>query len=289
MSIRVRRNAFLLTVPAVIYMLLIVAYPFVLLVAYSLTNRRVGAPSEFIGLGNFAEVLSSSMIWSVFGNTIRYATLSCVVSLLIGLVAALLLSRLKGTGNTLQSIIVLPWAIPASVIALVWLWMFYDLGGVINWLFERLQLIDKPVSWLGLSSRARLAVLVPNIWKLSPFFAICLLSSLREVDNAALRAATLDGAGAIRRFLHISLPAMRRTIVVSFALAFLWSATEFPLIYILTRGGPANATHLLGTYSYELAMRGGFEIGLGAAYALFLVPIALGMALLVWKVGQWHK
>ncbi len=270
-------------------MLLVVFYPLVLLIWIGFTNQRIGETGHWIGFDNFIRLLSSTDGQSALLNTIRYAIVGATGGLILGLAIALLLNGLNTRYRFLEALLVLPWAIPPTVTALLWLWMFYDIGGVFNWTLTHLGLISAPISWLGLGSLAKISVLIPNIWRLTPFFTICLLSARSNLEVAPYEAAALDGAGAPSQFLYVTLPGLYRTVIVTFAFAFLWSATEFPLVYVLTRGGPANSTHVLGTLSYDLALRGGTELGLGAACALLLIPFSTLLAFAVWTLGSWRR
>lgn len=279
----------LLVLPAALYMLLVVFYPLILLIKIGFTDQRIGESGHWVGIDNFSQLLASSDGQTAILNTLRYAGLSAVAALTIGLLVGLLLHKISGRHRFLEALIVLPWAIPPTVSALVWLWMFYDIGGVFNWLLMQPGFITTPISWLGVGRLAQFSVLVPNVWRLTPFFAICLLSSRASLEVAPYEAAALDGAGPIRCFFFVTLPGLYRTILVTFAFAFLWSATEFPLVYVLTRGGPANSTHLLGTLSYDLALRGGAELGLGAACASLVIPLSTAAAFAVWRLGSWRE
>lgn len=281
------RDAFPYVLPAVLYLLLVVLFPFIELVYYSLTDKRAGHDAHWVGLGNFAHLLSSGGALPVLQNTARYAIGSTLPALCLGLSVALLIYSRQRRLSGLELVIMIPWAIPPTITALVWQWMFYDVGGVFNWILMKLAIIHAPVSWLGSARIAVLAVLFPNVWRLTPFFAITLLAARSRMDHAPYEAAALDGAGAWRTFLFVTLPGLRRTILVSSMFSLLWSATEFPLVYILTRGGPGSSTHLVGTFSYELALRGGFELGLGSANSLLLLPVAIGLAASIWKLGSW--
>lgn len=281
--------ALVLILPAALYMLIIIIYPFLLLIWFSFTNRKIGGVGEWLGINNFIYILFSDIGFKVIINTFRYAGISIFGSLIIGLLVSSFLFQLKKRWGIIDTIIVLPWAIPPTVTALVWLWMFYDISGVVNWILIRFGIISLPISWLGISSYAKLATIIPNIWRLSPFFIICLLAARLRLDVEPYNAAKIDGAGPISQFCFITLPGIFRTILIISAFGLLWSSTEFALIYILTRGGPANSTHLLGTFAYDIALRGGFELGLGSACALLLVPISTILAFSVWKLGSWNK
>jgi multiple sugar transport system permease protein len=286
---RSRGLSLLLVLPAALYMLLVVFYPLLLLVKIGFTNQRIGLTGQWVGIDNFSQLLLGSDGQTAILNTLRYASLSTISALTLGLIVALLLNKINVRHRFLEVLIVLPWAIPPTITALVWLWMFYDIGGVLNWMLMQFGFISVPISWLGQSRLAQISVLAPNIWRLTPFFAVSLLSSRASFESALYEAAALDGAGPVQQFAFVTLPSLYRTILVTSAFAFLWSATEFPLIYVLTRGGPASSTHLLGTLSYDLALRGGAELGLGAACALLVIPLSTALAFAVWRLGSWRE
>src|SRR5262245_6235369 len=266
--------AYAFIAPAFFLLVVLVGYPFVLSVWFSLSDARVGNTGSFVGLDNFSRLLSSPIFLQTLQNSIVFTAAALAAKTLLGIGLALLLFRVARFKRLIRGAVLLPFIVPTALSALVWWWMFEPLYSVVNWTLKSLHLITHDIPWLPDPYLAMFTVVLVNVWRGLPFFAITLLAGLVAIPRELYEAAESDGAGPIARFWHIPLPLLRpvRPRVALFSTIF--TLSDFNIVYVLTRGGPMNMTHLFATYSFALGLQGG-QIGQGAAVSLFLFPILL--------------
>lgn len=262
---------YLFSGPAVLVLLALIAYPFVLALWLSLTNKNVGRPGEFTGLDNFIFLLSDSIFRQTAYNTFIYTGFAVLFKVVIGVTMALVLNQKFRGNNFFRGMLLLPWIIPASLSTLAWLWVFDSLHGVLNWALLGLHIMDQPVQWLGQPNLARFSTIVVNIWRGTPFFGIAFLAGLQSISEELFDAAKIDGADAWQSFRFVTLPLLQPVLIVVTLFSIVQTLADFQIVYILTRGGPANATHLFGTLAFQTAFSYG-RMGMGAAIALFIFP-----------------
>lgn len=262
---------YLFTGPAVVVLLALIAYPFVLALWLSLTNKNVGRPGAFVGLDNFTFLLGDSMFRQTAYNTFFYTGFAVLFKVLLGVIMALVLNQKFRGNNFFRGMLLLPWIIPASLSTLAWLWVFDSLHGVLNWALLGLHITDHAVLWLGKPNLARFSTIVVNIWRGTPFFGIAFLAGLQSISEELFDAAKIDGADAWQSFRFVTLPLLQPVLIVVTLFSIVQTLADFQIVYILTRGGPANATHLFGTLAFQTAFSYG-RMGMGAAIALFIFP-----------------
>jgi len=278
MTHRERWLAWLFVLPALISTAVLMYYPMLGTVWESFYStsfinpkpRFVGleAYAKIIGDPGFGEVVWNSLVWTVFVVLLQNVT---------GFLAALLLDqRLPGRG-LMRSLILLPWVLPGVVAAILWRFMYDPQLGLINSILVSFGLTDHGIAWLAEPAIAMPAAIVAAVWKGFPFSAIVYLAALQGVDQEQIEAATIDGAGPIRRLFHVVLPGMRDVIVINLILTTILTFNYFDMIWVLTRGGPQNATHIFPTKIYELGF-GQFRFGEAAVYGVFSILV---LALLV--------
>ena len=222
----------------------------------------------------------------MLGNTFIYTFVTTVFKFTLGLGLALLLNQKFFAKNIIRAVVLLPWIIPTVLSTLAWQWMFDSSYSVLNWMLKNWLGAKPPYpDWLGDQHLAMASVITVNIWRGIPFFAISLLAGLQAVSPELHEAAAIDGAGSVRRFLHVTLPSIRPVLLIVTLFSVVWTFSDFQIVYVLTRGGPVNSTHLLATYSYQTGLNGG-QLGLGAAIALFMFPI---LAILVVLIQRFIK
>ncbi|GAA2442989.1 sugar ABC transporter permease [Streptomyces macrosporus] len=255
--------AWAMVAPVVIVIAVIIGYPLVRGIWLSLTNadeanvaRTIGvneieATYEFVGLENYREILTDSVFWDRLGWTVLW-TVGCVsVTFLIGLVLAVMLNR-KLRGRTLYRIaIILPWGIPAFVSVFAWKMLFNEKNGLLNQVLAGGGIDGIP--WLGDPTWAKLSVIAVNVWLGVPFMLVALLGALQAIPGELLEAAEVDGANAWQRFWNVTLPSIRAVSSTVVLLSTIWTFNMFPVIYLLTRGGPGDSTEILVTYAYRLS------------------------------------
>jgi len=264
--------AFLL--PAAVILLLFLTYPLGLGVYLGFTDTRLGRPGIWIGAENYEFLYEDSIFWLSVFNTILYTTVASIFKFGLGLWLALLLNRHLPFKAFLRAIVLLPWVVPTVLSGIAFWWIFDAQFSVISWALIKIGLIDTPINFLGDVANARASVIAANIWRGIPFVAITLLAGLQTIPQSLYEAAVLDGASNWQRFRWITLPMLSPIIAVVMTFSVLFTFTDFQLIYVLTRGGPLNATHLMATLSFQRAIPGG-QLGEGAAIASAMIPFLL--------------
>jgi multiple sugar transport system permease protein len=270
------RNALgiLFMVPAAVLLLLFLTYPLGLGVWLGFTDTRIGRAGSFIGLENYQFLWGDSVTRLALFNTIFYTFVASVFKFLLGLWLALLLDKHVPFKTALRAIVLLPWIVPTALSAITFWWIYDAQFSVVSWVLTEMGLIDRYIDFLGDPWNARWSTIVANVWRGIPFVAISLLAGLQTISPSLYEAAAIDGATPWQRFWHVTLPLLTPIIAVVMTFSVLFTFTDFQLIYVLTRGGPLNATHLMATLSFQRAISGG-AMGEGAAIAIAMVPFLL--------------
>ena len=267
-----RSLAFLLLLPTLILLGLFIAYPFVRGILLSVSSARVGIPGEYVGLQNFQRLMSDPIFAQVVWNTCFYTAVTTVFKLALGLWLAMLLNRHFRFKAFTRAFILLPFIIPTVLSTFAWKWMFDPTFSVLNWLFYKLGLISSAINWLGDPDLAMLSIIIVNVWRGVPFFAISLLAGLQTISPDLNEAAAIDGAKPWQRFIHITWPLLLPVTMVVVLFSVIQTFADFQIVYVMTGGGPANATHLFATYAYQLGVGTGI-LSMGAAVSLAMFPI----------------
>jgi multiple sugar transport system permease protein len=263
-----------LLLPTVALLGLFIAYPFVKGVWLSVTDAKVGVPGQFVGLENFRSVWNDSIFRVAVWNTCFYTVVTTIFKLALGLWLALLLSRnFRGKAMT-RAFILLPFIIPTVLSTLAWKWMFDPTFSVINWVLFRLGVITNRINWLGDPGLAMVSVIIVNVWRGVPFYAISLLAGLQTISPELHEAAAIDGARAWQRFWHVTWPLLLPVTLVVVLFSVIQTFADFQLVYVLTGGGPANATQLFATYAYQIGIGTGL-LSQGATISLAVFPVLL--------------
>ncbi|PYM39170.1 MAG: sugar ABC transporter permease [Candidatus Rokuibacteriota bacterium] len=267
---------YLFVLPLVVLVLLLIAYPLGSAVYLSLTEKYVGYPPRFVGLKNYVELTGDPVFRKVIWNSAVFTVGSVTVKLMIGLLMALSLHQALFARRLVRGLLLLPWVVPTVITALAWHWMFDALRGFINVSLETLGLIGEPIAWLGQPSTAMMAVVVVNIWRGFPFFGVSLLAGLQAIPADLYEAAAVDGASATQRFRHVTLPGLRPVIFVTTLISTIFTLNDFNIVYVMTRGGPGIATHILATYTYEVGFQA-LRWGRAVAVSMYLMPLVVVM------------
>lgn len=273
--------AALMLLPTMVLLGLFIAYPFVRGIMLSMSSARVGDPGEFVGLANFARLAGDPIFHMVVRNTVWYTLVTTIFKLVLGLWLAVLLNRnFRGKAFT-RAFILLPFIIPTVLSTFAWKWMFDPTFSVLNWMFFQLGLIGPSggFNWLGQEDLAMLAIIIVNIWRGVPFFAISLLAGLQTISPDLNEAAAIDGAKPWQRFIHITWPLLLPVTMVVVLFSVIQTFADFQIVYVMTGGGPANATHLFATYAYQLGIGTGI-ISMGAAVSLAMFPLLFGIVII---------
>jgi multiple sugar transport system permease protein len=258
--------------PALLLLLVLVAYPFCIAVSLSVQDKVIGKPGIFVGLGNFVTLLSSQVFRQTLQNSFVFTIVSVTCKVVLGMALALLLNRSIRAKNFFRGAVLLPWIVPTALSTLAFLWIFDATYSIINWVLLRLGIIDQGILWLGKPYLAMLSVIFVNTWRGMPFFAISLLAGLVSIPQELYEAARTDGAGPVAQFWYITLPMVKPVLMIVILFSTIFTFGDFNIVYVLTRGGPVNSTHLFATYAQQTGLMSA-RIGEGAAVSLFLFPI----------------
>jgi multiple sugar transport system permease protein len=268
----------LFMLPAGLLLLLFLTYPLGLGVWLGFTDAQVGRPGEWIGVENYAYAVTDGVFRLSVWNTFLYTLIASVIKFGLGLWLALLLDEHIPFKAFVRAVVLLPFIVPTVLSAIAFWWIYDAQFSIISWSLSRLGLIDGYIDFLGEPVLARGSVIAANVWRGVPFIAICLLAGLQTIPPSLYEAAAIDGAGPWQKFWHVTLPMLSPIIAVVMTFSVLFTFTDFQLIWVLTRGGPINATHLMATLSFQRAIPGG-ALGEGAAIATAMIPFLLAAIL----------
>jgi multiple sugar transport system permease protein len=268
----------LFLLPTALLLVLFLTYPLGLGTWLGFTDAKIGRPGEFIGLDNFAFLWNDEVTRLALFNTIFYTVVASVIKFGLGLWLALILNQHLPFKAFLRAIVLLPFIVPTALSAIAFWWIYDSQFSIISWVLERMGLIHQYIDFLGDPWNARFSTIAANIWRGVPFVAITLLAGLQTISPSYYEAASLDGATPFQQFRYVTLPLLTPIIAVVMTFSVLFTFTDFQLIYVLTRGGPLNATHLMATLSFQRAIPGG-SLGEGAAIATAMVPFLLAAIL----------
>jgi len=259
---------------ALLYLGVVQAYPFLWALGVSLQNRFIGRGGTWVGLSNYVELLKTPLFWNTIRFTLTYVFLSVLFKLLLGFIMAMALNQPLRGRSVFRALLFLPWALPTITSTLTWRWMLGDVGGIVNYALMSLGLVSRPIAWLGDPIWARFSVILINVWRGTPFFGISILAALQSIDPQLYEAAMIDGAGAWRRFISITIPSVLPVVALVTLVSTIWTLGDFTIIWVLTRGGPGTATHVFSTLSYIIAFQN-LALSRGVAISMSVVPLSL--------------
>lgn len=262
----------ILMLPGALLLMVFMAYPFFLGIWLSITDSMIGQMGHYIGLRNFKDLLTDTIFHQTARNTLIYAMVTVPFKAGLGLGLALILNNRMRLSNPVRAAVMMPWIVPTALSTLGWFMILDPVFSPISWLLRHFGLISKNINFLGDPNLAISSVCLANIWRGTPFFGITILAGLQAVPHELHEAAAIDGAGMWHRFQHVTVPHIKGVILIASLLSIIWTFADFQLIYVLTKGGPANETHIFGTYAYQIGLSA-TEIGMGAAIALYMFPI----------------
>ncbi len=276
--------------PTVLILGLFLAYPFFLGVWLSFSDKTVGQPSTFIGLGNFTAIFQSQIFQQTIWNTFVYTGAATILKLVLGMILALLMNRDFRAKRFVRAALLLPFIVPTVLSTIAWSWMFDATFSVFNWMLRWTWGLAgapfAPIRWLGETTLAMTSIIVVNTWRGVPFFAISILAGLQTINPELHEAAAIDGASAWQRFWRVTLPLIKPVVIVVLLFSIIVTFADFQLVYVLTRGGPANSTHLFATLAYQVGVAAS-RLGEGAAISLFMFPFLLLVVILqLWYIRQ---
>ncbi|TDO94216.1 carbohydrate ABC transporter membrane protein 1 (CUT1 family) [Halanaerobium saccharolyticum] len=283
---RKRYLPYLFIMPAVIFMLLIVAYPILLTFRSSLFHEVLIRPwegVEFVGMDNFVTLIKNQEFWSSLQRTAIWTVSSVLGKTLIGLSIAILLNQKFKFRGIYRTLILIPWVTPQVVSAIIWRWVYNGEYGMLNYVLMRLGLINTGISWLGHKTTAFIAAVINDMWIGIPFMIVVFLSGLQGIPNELYEAAKVDGANRIQTLFKITLPQLKPVFLTATILSIIWTFNSFNIIWVLTKGGPVNATETLVIKTYKEAF-GKFDIGMGSTYAVTTFILLMIFSLFYWRM-----
>ncbi|UPJ54105.1 sugar ABC transporter permease [Bradyrhizobium sp. 200] len=267
--------------PAILYIVLLVGFPFLLSLFYSVSDVTVGGRSmNFVGLENFHRVVASNTFWTALKNTLIFTIVSQFFVLVFANILAMALSADFRGKWLVRLLILLPWVAPISLGAIGWLWIYDSIYSVINWTGQALRILgpnDWPI-WLGQPNLAMASIIVVQIWRIVPLATVILLAGLTSIPQDIHDAAAVDGAGFWRRTLQITFPLLLPITLVAVLFGIIFTFTDMIVVFLLTRGGPYDQTQVLATWAFFTGIQGGDLAG-GAAVSLFLFPVLVAVAI----------
>jgi multiple sugar transport system permease protein len=278
----------LFMLPAAAFLLLFLVYPLGLGIWLSFTDAKIGTPGQFVGLENYEWIVGDTKFQVAVFFTIFYTVVASVIKFGIGLYLALLLNQHLPFKAIIRAVVLIPFIVPTVLSAIAFWWIFDPQFSIVSWSLRQLGLLQGNIDFLGDTWNARFSVIFANVWRGVPFIAITLLAGLQTVPPSLYEAATLDGASRWQMFTKITYPLLTPIIAVVMTFSVLFTFTDFQLIKVLTNGGPAGATELMATMSYNTAILGG-RIGEGAAISTAMVPFLLAAILVSWFGLQRRK
>jgi ABC-type sugar transport system permease subunit len=268
-----------LVAPLLACIMILVVYPFVFAISISFTDRMIGTAGTFIGLQNYAYWFNQPRFAETVRNTIVLVLSVQSLKLLLGLGIAVLLNQEIRYRQFWRGLILLPWAMPAFVAFITWKLLYAPQGGAFNFVLINLALVQSHVDFLSTKELAMPSVVTALVWRGFPFWVISFLAALQNVPKELYEAAALDGAGAWKRFTNVSLPGIRHVVLVVVLISTIWTTNSFEAIYLLTQGGPSNATMTFPMLSYFSLQS--LRIGEGAAVGVSLLPVFAVLAFVV--------
>lgn len=296
-SIRDRADllARIMITPAVLYIAVMIGFPFILAILYSLSDATTGDPTlHIIGLQNFRDILADPVFRTSLKNTFVFALVSqALVIVLSRILATALMADFRGKW-LVRFLVMLPWTAPISLGTIGWLWMFDSIFSPIDWILRKIGLLGAPgallgpmqnLYWLGEPFLAMASVVTVHVWRLLPLATVIQLAGLSSIPRDLLEAAEVDGATALRKTLEITIPLTMPIISIAFLFGLIFTFTDMTVVYVLTRGGPIHMTQVLSTWTFFKGIEGG-DLAQGAAVSLFMFPVLAGIAILVLRVAR---
>lgn len=275
-----RRLAWALLSPALAVLAAVAVFPLGWTVWESLHRHDLRMPwlgRPFAGLANYAELAGDGRFWEALGHTAFFTAATVALELALGLTLALALDRAVRGRGLLRAAVLVPWAIPTVVAALLWRFLFDSQAGIVNPLLIRTGLLDEPVVWMAGAATAWVPVVLADVWKTTPFVALLLLAGLQTIDRSLYESAAVDGAGALRQLVSITLPLLRPALLVALLFRTLDAFRVFDLVYVITGGGPGTATETLALYTFN-TLFSNLRFGYGAALSVVVFGVVFLLA-----------
>jgi multiple sugar transport system permease protein len=271
----------LFLLPAVLYIIALVGLPLLLALAFAFSDVTVGDPSfDWVGFRNFDAIFDDPVFWRSLRNTVVFTVISMALTIVLAKALAMILIANFRFKWLVRFLVLLPWTTPIALAAVAWLWMLDSVYSPIDWVLRSIGLIESNVYWLGKDTLAMASVIAVHTWRIVPLAAVIILAGLISIPDDIKDAADIDGAGFWRKLFEITLPLTLPVIAVATLFGAVLTFTDMSVVYILTRGGPENATQVLPSYAFLKGIGSG-DLAQGAAIAIFLFPLLLAAAIAI--------
>lgn len=272
--------------PAVLYILALVGFPFVLAVLMAFSDVTVGDPSlDLVGLETFRQVLADPVFWTSLQNTLLFTVISNALVVILATALALILTKdFKGKW-LVRMLVLLPWTTPLSLAAITWLWTLDSIFSPIDWVLRQVGLLEGNMIWLGQPELALGSVIAVHTWRIVPLAAVIVTAGMLAIPTEIRDASDIDGARFWRRTFEVEIPLLAPIIGVAVLFGVILTITDMTVVYVLTRGGPTNATQVLASWAFFKGIEGG-DIAQGAGTALFLLPVLVAVAALILRFAR---
>ncbi len=283
-----RKTAIQMSIPSLLMVLLVSVIPLFNAIILSVQNYNLVRPQNrgFIGLKNYATVIfTDTEFYGVLGYSLIYAVSVVAISYVVGFCFALLLNRDIRLKGVYRALILVPWIVPTAVSATNWSWILNDTFGYINVMLKNIGLLKEPILFLAVPNLARITVIFTGAWKAFPFMTVVLLAGLQSIPKELYEVSDIDGAGPIKSFINITIPMLRSVSIVAISLMFIWSFNNFENIYLLTRGGPAEATFVLPILGYYTAFHR-YNIGYASTIAILMLFVLLFIVMIYMRANK---
>ena len=274
--------------PAVIYIIVLVGFPFLMAIFYSVSDATVGSTSlNFVGLHNYEGILQDPTFWRSLQNSLVFTIVSQVLVVVLGKILAMALFKDFPGKWIVRLLILLPWVAPISLGSIGWLWIFDPIYSIINWTARAAHIFGPhfwPI-WLGQPDLAMTSIILVDVWRLLPLATVIILAGMSSIPQDIHDAAAMDGAGFWRHLFRINVPLIMPIMLVALLFGIVFTFTDLIVVYVLTRGGPFDSTQVLASYAFFTGVEGG-DLATGAAISLFLFPVLVAVAIVFLNIAK---
>jgi multiple sugar transport system permease protein len=277
-----------LVLPAVVYLILVVAYPLVLAFLYAFSDVTTGSQRlNFVGFHTFIAAVQDPVFLTTLRNTFVFTAVSQILVVVLSTVLAFVLTANFWGKWALRLLVLMPWATPVALSAVIWLWMLDSIFSPFDWFAQKLGIVPPGghIVFLGQSGLAMSSVIALQTWRMVPLATVILMAGLSSIPGDVKDAAEVDGAGFWRRLFGITLPLLSPVMTVALLFGIVFTFTDMAVVYVLTGGGPGNATQVLASWAFYKGINGG-NLAVGAADALIMFPVLLGLAAILLRVAS---
>ena len=272
-----------LIIPVVIFMIIVYGYPLLLTFKYSFQEvSLIGSENTFVGFRNYIRVLTDEKFYNTLILTFKWAVLTIAIKIVIGFIMALLLNGELYFKKVLRFLILIPWAIPQVVVAILWTWILDGQYGYLNYYLQKFGFVEEVIRWLSDPNLALISTSIVDAWIGIPLITMIFLSGLSSIPDSLYEAAMVDGANLFQRFRYITLKSMKKVFLIALTLTTIWTFNSFNVIYVLTGGGPMDATETMMIKIYHEAF-GKYNLGMSSTLSIIIFIILIILSILYWK------